>query len=452
MNLYPYQRELVSNLSRELKTNRAVLAVLGCGGGKSVIAADIALQATVKRKRILFLVHVRELLEQIQATFVRCGVDVSLCDFQMIQTYRRHLQPADYYQLIIIDEAHLFAAAYKSIIEHHANTYIVGFTATPIRLTKGGLGDMYSSLVQSVTTQWLIENNYLSPYKYYSVPLADTQNLKIKAGEYVHKDVAELMESKLIYGDTITNWERLAAGKKTIVYCASVEASQCTAEAFTSKGYTAIALDGKTANTERELAVKRFRAGEVQILCNCELFGVGFDIPDCECVILLRPTQSLSVFIQQSMRSMRYMPDKTALIIDHVGNVYQHGLPDDNREWTLETEKNKTLEHSVLIRECPMCYAVMLAPASVCDFCNAPLTKEKEKKGKKLVEIDLVEVARQNELKNTPLHEVVLDSWDSIVEYQKLKKYKFVWCLRYAKQHRVDIPSKYNAMCYRLKI
>lgn len=400
---------------------------------------------------MLFLVHRRELCEQISNTFRKLGVDMTLCDVSMVQTVSRRLNELPDYNLIITDEAqHSTAKTYKKIYDHYSDVIRLGFTATPIRLNRGGLGEVYSDLVTSVSTKWLIENSYLSPYKYYSVKLADTSGLHSVAGEFKQDEVKRLMEHKEIYGDTVTQWKRLAEGKKTIVYCASVEASKKTAERFLSEGYSCISLDGKTPQQIRNEAMERFRSGEVKILCNCELFGEGLDVPDCECVVLLRPTQSLGLHIQQSMRSMRYMPNKTALIIDHVGNCYRHGLPDDEREWSLEPKHKQ--ENIVKIRECKTCFAVYPPTLKACPYCGKEATTEIRKEKRKTVEVDLVELQRTEEIKNTPLSEAKLNTWEQVVEFQKIKKYNFGWCLRYAKTNGIPIPPKYRALMWRMGI
>lgn len=392
---------------------------------------------------MLFLVHRKELCKQIENTFRSLGVNMAWCDVMMVQTASRRLDSLPDYDLIITDECHHSTAnTYKKIYNHFRDVTKLGFTATPIRLNRGGLGEVYTDLITSVSTRWLIDNGYLAPYKYYSVKLADTSNLHTVAGEFKQDEVQQLMENKEIYGDTVKQWKRLAEGKKTIVYCASVEASKMTAERFISEGYSCVAIDGKTPQTERENAMAKFRSGEITILVNCELFGEGLDVPDCECVVLLRPTQSLTLHIQQSMRSMRYKPNKTAIIIDHVGNCYRHGLPDDEREWSLEPKHKQ--ENIVKIRECKNCFAVYPPTMSKCPYCDAEATHEIRKTDRKTVEVDLVEVKRVEGIKNTPLAEAELKTWDEIVEFQKIKGYKFPWCFRYAKAHGVKIPPKYN--------
>jgi len=330
------------------------------------------------------------------------------------------------------------------VYDKFPNALKLGFTATPVRLNSGGLGEVYQDLITSVSTRWLIDNHYLADYKYYSVKLADTSKLHVHAGDYKVDEIACLMQNKEIYGETVTQWERLAKGRKTIVYCASVEASKMTADEFSNAWYISYSLDGTTPKNERENVMRRFRNGEIQVLCNCDLFGEGLDVPDCECVVLLRPTQSLTLYIQQSMRSMRYMPDKTAIIIDHVGNCYLHGLPDDDRQWTLEPKKKQ--ENTVKIRECPNCFAVYSPTLSKCPYCKYEAVKEVRHNNKKTIEIDLVEIKRQNDLKNTRLSDAVLDTWEDIVEFQKIKGYKFAWCIRYAAAHDILIPPKYSHM------
>ena len=421
------------------------MAVLGCGGGKSVIQAQIAKQATDKGNRVLFLVHRRELCGQIVRTFAGQGVDMKLCTVGMVQTVSRHLDDIEQPALIITDEAHHSTAkTYRKIYDHFPDALLLGFTATPIRLNRGGLGEVYEDLIESVSTRWLIDHGFLADYKYYSLPLADTSKLHTRAGEFRQSEVEELMNSKAIYGGTVEQWERLAKGRKTICYCASVETSKRTADEFTAAGYSAYSLDGKTPPEVRECVLEQFRRGEITVLCNCELFGEGLDVPDCECTVLLRPTQSLTLYIQQAMRSMRYMPGKTAIIIDHVGNCYRHGLPDDDREWSLEPKHKQ--ESTVKIRECKECLAVYPPSLSKCPYCGVEAVTERRTDKRKTIEIDLEEVRRTQQIRDTRLSDAELSTWEDIRQFQQVKGYKFAWCIRYADKHGIGVPAKYNYM------
>ena len=446
MKLREYQAELIGKIRLAiLHGRRSIVAVLGCGGGKSVIQAEIARSATDKGNRVLFLVHRKELCEQITNTFTAQDVDMNLCSVSMVQTVSRRLSQIPEPKIIITDEAHHSTAnTYKKIYDAFPDALRLGFTATPIRLNRGGLGEIYEELITSVSTRWLIDNNYLSPYKYYSVKLADTSGLHVKAGDYKADEIAELMQNSEIYGETVKQWERLAKGKKTIAYCASVEAAEQTAEQFRQAGYTAASLSGSTPKELRARIMQDFRESRIMILTNCELFGEGLDVPDCECTVLLRPTQSLTLYIQQSMRSMRYMPDKTAIIIDHVGNCYLHGLPDDEREWTLESKAKQA--NIVKIRECPMCFSVYPPTKQKCLYCGYAAVKEIQRKDKAVVEIDLVEMQRQEDIKNTKYADLTAESWSDVERIRKARGYKIQWAVRFAVLHDIAVPHKYDNM------
>lgn len=446
MKLREYQAELIGRIRLSIMHgHKSILSVLGCGGGKSVIQAEIAHSATDKGNRVLFLVHRKELCEQITNTFTAQGVDMDRCSVSMVQTVSRHIDKLPEPQIIITDEAHHSTAnSFKKIYDAFPDALRLGFTATPCRLNDGGLGEVYEDLITSVSTKWLIDNHYLSPYRYYSVKLADTSGLHVKAGDYKADEVAELMQNSEIYGETIKQWEKLAKNKKTIAYCASVEAAEETAEQFRQAGYTAASLSGNTPKEQRTQIMQDFRDSKIMILTNCELFGEGLDVPDCECTVLLRPTQSLTLYIQQSMRSMRYMPDKTAIIIDHVGNCYLHGLPDDDREWTLEPKAKQA--NMVKIRECPMCFSVYPPTKQKCPYCGYAAVKEIQRKEKKTVEIDLVEMQRQEDIKNTKYADLTAETWSDVERIRKARGYKIQWAVRFAVLHEIPVPHKYDNM------
>ncbi|MFI3206724.1 MAG: DEAD/DEAH box helicase [Clostridia bacterium] len=447
MELREYQQKLIDDIKLELTNgSKSILAVLSCGGGKSIIQAMIAKGATDKGNRVLFLVHRKELCEQIRDTFRRCRVDMNLCTVAMVQTISKKITKISKPQLIITDEAHhCYSNSYIKIYDYFSGIIKLGFTATPIRMNEGGLGKIFDKLITSVTTKWLVENNFLSPYEYYSVRLIDTENIHVKRGEYDAREVAELVENNFFYGETLTNYEKLANGKKTIIYCATVEQSKQTIQEFKDKGYKAEHIDGTTPKGERARLVEKFRNNQISILSNVDLFGEGFDIPDCECVILLRPTKSLTLFIQQSMRSMRYKADKTAIIIDHVGNVYEHGLPDDEREWTLKPKKQKEKE-IVKIKECEKCYKVISSSSTVCKYCGHVFLKIiNEKKEKETVDLELERITRDEILAAKPYAYVdEIGTFDDLVKFQKAKKYQFGWVLRQCLQKGIFIPPKYD--------
>ena len=438
MKLRQYQIDLVNSIKLEIRRgSKSICAVAPCGSGKSVIQGVISKSANDKNNRVLFIVHRKELLNQIYKTFDRCGVNFNLTTLGMVQTLVRNLDDIPEPSIIITDETHhSLAKSYTNIYDRFPDSIRIGFTATPTRLKEGGLGKIYSSMVNTVTTKWLIENKFLSPYKLFSVKLADTSDLHVKRGEYDTKEVENLMDKKFIYGETLKTWNKLAKNKKTIIYCSSINTSMNTVGEF---GDMARHLDGKTPKLEREKVVQDFRDGKVTVLSNVDLFGEGFDVPDCECVILLRPTKSLSLFIQQSMRSMRFKEGKEAIIIDHVGNCFEHGLPDDENEWSLE-EKKKNKTNEVKIKECPSCYYVY--NDKICPNCGyiPPVSIAAPKP---ILDIDLVEITPDMILSKKPYkYYKKCKSYKELREFGKVKGYKSGWAYHKAIELGFPVPER----------
>lgn len=360
-SLRPYQNELVERVRKAWRQGyKAPCIVLPCGGGKSCIVAEMARRTTFGGKRVLFLVHRRELVRQICGTFRRWGVLMDLCDVMMVQTATRRLKKLKRPALIITDENHhSLAQSYKRIYEFFSAVPRVGVTATPVRLNGDGLGDVNDTLIVGVTAKWLIENNCLAPYDYYAPDVADLTGLHVSRGDFVAADIEKAMIKNTVFGDVVKYYRQLADGKKAVCYCASVKHSQRTADVFNENGISAAHIDGTTPEAERDKVIADFRSGKVQVLCNVDLISEGFDVPDCECAILLRPTKSLTLYIQQSMRCMRYRKGKRAVIIDHVGNYARHGMPDDDREWSLDKkskQQKKQQAEQKPVRQCPECF------------------------------------------------------------------------------------------------
>src|SRR5690625_3549672 len=372
--LHNYQQELL-NKTRQAYADgyQAPCVVAPCGSGKSIIIAEIARLTTLKNNRVLFLVHRRELIEQIRETFIKQKVNLELVEFGMVQTIVRRLDKTIKPSLIITDENHhALAMSYRKIYEYFEDVPRLGFTATPIRLNGSGLGDVNDILIEEVTAKWLIENGYLAPYKYYAPKLIDTEKLKLnRLRDFSSTSMNAAFEDKTIYGDAIKHYKKLANDEQAIAYCHSIEASKHTAEQFNLHGIKARHIDGTTPKAERDEVIEEFRKGSIKIISNVDLIGEGFDVPDCSTVIMLRPTQSLSLFIQQSMRGMRYRPEKTSIIIDHVDNVRRHGLPDAERHWSLKgITTNKESEPQIQVKECTNCFAVFSSSQKKCPECG----------------------------------------------------------------------------------
>ena len=375
--LYEHQLEFLNDIKASIKNgNRRIMCVAPCGFGKSVIMKYICDSAKNKNNSSLVVVHRIELVNQLEER----GLNV-----QMIQTLSRHLTTAPNCNILIIDESHLaLASSYRKVIDHYHNAVILYFTATPQRLDGQAFGIIADDIVISKSAKWLIENGYLAPYDYYAPKLlVDANKLAIDKGDYSQSSIIEQMDKPKVYGDIFTEWCKFAKGKKTIVYASSLSHSQRIADYFALNGVSSAHIDGNTPKQERSEIIEKFKRGDIMVLSNYALIVEGFDVPDCECCIIARPTQSLVIHIQSTMRCMRYKPNKRAIILDFVGNYERHGLPDDEREWSLERIKRVRSksddEPKILIRNCPNCFKVYSASIGViCPYCNFNVGKTKE--------------------------------------------------------------------------
>lgn len=400
--LHDYQQSLVDKTREAYRQGyKSPCVVAPCGAGKSVIISDIARMTTNNKKRVLFLVHRKELIDQIRGTFIKNEVDLDYVHFGMVQTVVRNLEKMPKPDLIITDENHhALAKTYRTIYDYYHDVLKLGFTATPIRLNGSGLGDVNDLLIEEVDAKYLIKNGFLAPYKYYAPTLVDPFELKLNSmREFSNSSInnAIAADKKKIYGDVIKHYKQLADGEQAIAYCHSIESSIDTQNAFLESGIKAQHIDAKTPKKERDEIIQAFRDREIQVLCNVDLIGEGFDVPDCSTVIMLRPTKSLSLYIQQSMRGMRYRPNKTSIIIDHVGNVHEHGLPDMTREWSLEGKKKTAMELTVKIKECMNCFAVYPAESDKCTECGfTPPVEERETEYEHDTDTELKELTEED--------------------------------------------------------
>ncbi|MDN6629706.1 MAG: DEAD/DEAH box helicase [Staphylococcus equorum] len=395
--LYDYQQTLVDQSRKSIGNgSKGVLIQAPPGSGKSIIIAEIARLATKMKNHVLFVVHRKELADQIEEDFIKNDADMDYVTIEtVIRAYnRKNTLPRP--QVIITDETHHSRAkTYQKLYNHFSDAFRLGFTATPWRMSGDGFTDIYDDLIKGPTVECLIKNKRLAPYRYLAEDSIDRKHLKQNSmGDYDNKSIEKEFSESRIYGDIVKHYNQHAKGHKAIVYAPSVSISEQIAEEFQLAGIKAMHVDGKTNKKERETIMSDFRSGEINVIVNVDLISEGFNVPDCSCVILARPTKSLVLYIQQAMRAMRYQPGKEAIILDHVGNVHEFGLPDMDREWTIKPriKKKKSNTEPSLAKQCPTC-ASWLAPAmKVCPFCEHDFVAEER-------ELEIVEGELQ-EIKN----------------------------------------------------
>lgn len=449
--LRDYQVETIDNITESIKRgNHSIIVQQPPRTGKTVIMAEIARRATKKGGRILFIVHRKEIVDQVKRSFTEQNVDMDLATIGMVQTITRQVTKLPEPQIIFIDEAHhALAKSYVRILEQFPSALKLLFTATPIRLNGKGFEDVATDLIQGKPIPELIDKGFLAPVDYYAPDDFDATNIKVnRTGEFDDKSIQAAFKPK-IYGNAVKTYQKLASGKQAIAYTYNVASAERLAKEFNSHGIVAKAVSGKTPKVERDQIIKNYREGVVQIVTNAELFTEGLDLPNVDCVIMLRPTQSLSLFLQFAMRSMNPREGKRAVIIDHVGNVQRFGLPTIDRQWSLKGTGGKTSnDNNGTIKStttCEFCFGTFYKTGDKCPYCGHEIAINVQ-------EIEVVEDAELKKVATTRAErakEIMLDSvTDNIAgkrpadlqnmaevkAYQKFMNYKPGWVFFYGKK------------------
>ena len=387
VQLRPYQQQAISDLRMAYRSGSAApLLVAPTGMGKTVVFAAITQAAAARGRQVLILVHRRELIHQASAKLAAIGVDHGVIaagitpanasvQVASVQTLIRRLDRAAAPDLIIIDEAHhaVSGNTWGRIIDHWPNSLLLGVTATPVRQDGRGLGSMFDHLVLGPSTAELIATGYLTPARIYAPPpVADLTGIHRRAGDYAIDEVADRMDRPTVTGDAISHYQRIGAGQPAIAFCCNVKHAEHVCHAFKVAGIRSATLLGNT--TDRDALVARFAAGFIDVLVTVDVVSEGFDCPGAAVAILLRPTQSEGLYLQQIGRVLRPAQGKAAaIVLDHVGNVHRHGWPDDHREWSLDDRVARVRTTDVqapTVRTCPECFAAF-KPAPVCPCCGA---------------------------------------------------------------------------------
>lgn len=332
-----------------------------------MLACEIMRRALLKNRRVLFLVHRVELIDQaverLEAFGIEAGVIIARRDearhhaiqVASIQTLVRRAKPDA--QIVFIDEAHHAAAkTYGTILEHYPDAWLIGLTATPCRLDGRPLRPPFDTLVVGATVRELCDSGALIEPLVYSHPdRPDLRNLRIKAGDYEQHGLALACEKPDLVGSIVKHWQERGDGLRTLCFAVSIAHSRMIVTDFQRAGIAAEHLDGEDTPSVRALTLSRLRSGEIRIVSNCALFTEGYDLPDLAVAIVARPTASFSLWRQMVGRIMRPAPGKThAVVLDHAGNAEEHGLPTDETDWSLDGK----VKSGGALKTCKRCYAV----------------------------------------------------------------------------------------------
>lgn len=353
--LRPYQVAALDAIEHALSCDQSTLLELATGLGKTVVFSEFARRRVTAGQRGLVLAHRGELLEQASNKLRDCGLDPAIEQgsrragassrlvVASVDTLRgsRLLQyPQDWFDFVIVDEAHhAVAPKYQDKLRHFRHAKLLGVTATPDRLDGQGLGKVFASTAFRYGMAAAIRDEWLCPLEFRSVRVSrlDLDGVSTRAGDFDRGQLSTAMRDPGVLAE-YCRWMLDRVGRRrTIAFCVDTQhARDVAAELNRLRPSTAVAVDGKTPAHERAEALRRWRAGEISFLVNCELYTEGFDEPSVEVIVVLRPTQSRALHTQIVGRGARLLGltlaesiangKPSCLVLDVVGNSRRHQL------------------------------------------------------------------------------------------------------------------------------
>lgn len=400
-----YQEKGINDIREAFESGlRSVCITMPTGAGKTVLFSEIARRSVERGTNSVILVHRDSLLTQASNKLRDFGVEHSIIapghrhfgdkvSVASVQTLVRRLDRHKF-DFIIIDEAHHATAnSYMKILNAHPESHILGVTATPERADGCGLGSVFQKLIQGPTVSELIADGYLvEPLVYAASKQVDLSSVRTQMGDYDQKQLAAVMDARTVTGDAVDHYRRICPGQPAVAFCVSIKHAEDVAAQFAEAGYRAASISGNDPiNIIRE-RLAGLESGSCQVLASCDLISEGLDCPAISSVILLRPTKSKNVYFQQVGRGLRPIWDDAwdatirqdrldciascrkprAIILDHAGNCFRFGLPDDPQQWSLEGRKKRkggSGEAPIHIRQCPKCFCTH-RPAPACPECG----------------------------------------------------------------------------------
>jgi DNA repair protein RadD len=396
--LRPYQANVVDQVEHAIANGqRRIILVAPTGSGKTIIAGEIIERFSSRYRPVLVLAHRKEIIEQtsrklhirnISHGIIKSGfsprpmerVQVASVATLWVRAMRSDAMTLPAADLLIVDECHhATATTWRKIIAAYPDAVLLGLTATPCRGDGCGLGGIFTYMIEAPQIAALIEQKYLVRSRVYAPVTPNLRGVHTRAGDYVENELAERMDDRKLIGDIVTHWHKFGERRKTVAFAVNVAHSMHLRDEFVRSGVRAEHLDGGTPDDDRDAILARLESGETELVCNCMVLTEGWDMPAIGCGILARPTRKMGLFRQMIGRVLRPADGKPdAIILDHSGAVFTHGLPEDRVEWTLDPERKATspahterlTHHEAKLIECSQCSALRMGgqPCPHCGF------------------------------------------------------------------------------------
>lgn len=380
--LRQHQVRAIDMLRQSLgKGNRRVVVSMATGAGKTITAAEIIKGAQAKGRRVIFTAPAISLIDQTVSAFAAQGVtDIGVMQSShpmtnpdasvqvaTVQTLARRAVPSA--ALVIVDECHVRSDVIDGMLSEWRDVFFVGLSATPWRK---GMGLLWQDLVVPVTIGDLINAGLLSRFEVFAPDVPDLSGVGVRQGEFIEAGLEAVMGEAKIMGHVVANWLEHGERRPTLAFCVNRAHAAQVQQEFASHGISAAYVDGFTDTVEREMINRRFRAGEVSVICSVRTMTTGVDLP-VSCIIDAAPTRSEMLHVQKIGRGLRVNPGtEDCKIFDHAGNSLRLGLVTDIKHDELDTtppgerQERKVCER--LPKPCPECGA--LKSGVTCGNCG----------------------------------------------------------------------------------
>jgi DNA repair protein RadD len=363
---------------------RRIMMQAPTGWGKTVLAGEVISSARAKGKRVLFTVPAIALVDQAVESFFKHGIhDIgviqaahAMTDWRQpvqiasVQTLQKRMLPkAD---VVLIDEAHKWFKFYEKwfLDPEWKDVPIIGVSATP--WTKG-LGRYYEHLIVAGTTEALIDQGVLSPFRVFAPAHPDLKGVRTVAGDYHDGDLSKAMDKAPLIADVVTTWQNLGEDRPTLCFAVDRAHAKHLQQQFEAAGIPCGYQDAHTQDAERREIKRKFHNGEVKVVCNVGTLTTGVDW-DVRCIIFARPTKSKMLFVQIAGRGLRTADGKDyCLFLDHSDNHLRLGFVTDIHTDVLHdgrTETKEATDRVSLPKECPQCHFLKAPRTGKCPSCG----------------------------------------------------------------------------------